>query len=164
MRRPQPPASLPRAREGPAGTPVERDAEAPDGDATTSGLPLPRGPSSLHRTSRRDGRGGCSDSRARGLPLTYWTSLPGPSWPGAHDAGRSRSPLRGSSGFAPDSLVGLSASDPDVVLGAFDVPKIFDTGGMINHGATRSPATLDYAASQQGRTGCLSSTLRNTRH
>jgi len=50
------------------------------------------------------------------------------------------------------------------VLGAFDVPKIFDTGGMINHGAARSPATLDYAASQQGRTGCLSSTLRNTRH
>jgi hypothetical protein len=44
--------------------------------------------------------------------------------------------LRGSSGFTPDSLVGLSASDPDVVLGAFDIHKIFDTEGMINAEST----------------------------
>ncbi len=37
---------------------------------------------------------------------TYWPSLPGPvAGPSAYDGGRSRSPLRGSPGFPPGSLL-----------------------------------------------------------
>jgi len=38
-------------------------------------------------------------------PVTYWLSLPRPSGPVLDDSGRSRSPLRGSPGFTPGSLL-----------------------------------------------------------
>jgi hypothetical protein len=42
-----------------------------------------------------------------GFPSPTRRRFPNPPWPGAVDAVRSRSPLRGSSGFAPDSLEAL---------------------------------------------------------
>jgi hypothetical protein len=42
--------------------------------------------------------------------LTYWPSLPSSPEPVRDDGGRSRLPLRGSSGLSPDSLLPLRLS------------------------------------------------------
>lgn len=75
------------------------------GAAARRGRTVPSGRCACRPALRGAGAGRSSDSRARSSRSTYCPSLPRPCGPVLHDGGRSRSPLRGSPGFPPGSLL-----------------------------------------------------------
>ena len=86
-------------------------------------LSFPRRSASQTPRLRTTIAGRYSDSRARGLRLTYFDAASQIFRSSACGIVRSRSPLRGSPGFTPGSR--LSSTQLDVVSGAVDGHKIF---------------------------------------